>query len=454
MATMTKKEANALMRSQYGASWFERADAKDERDGLMRGKTASRVSTSTGKSTKPRAAAGVTKSKPARPAAVHSTPTQEAAQSSRLWNNEGSSDKVYELDQSGTSLIVRWGRRGSKLQSKMTAHSSPQAAAAEFAKIRRAKMASGYREISRSRPGAEDIDEAEGEEEEPEAPARSRASASQRAQPRRTLRTADSPPSGVMLAKTWSQQDPTGWWMSEKLDGMRAYWSGSTMYTRTGNVVAIPDSLAALLPSTALDGELFLGRGKFQDAISIVRKMAPTDPRWSQIRYMVFDAPEISGTFETRMEALRGFVETACRQVRGPCPLMLVEQTKCTGPTHLKRFHAEIAVGGGEGVMLRKPKSAYARVRTPDLLKVKDFMDAEATITGYTKGTGKHAGRLGAYTARLLESGVEFKIGTGISDDERNRPKRIGTVVTVRFQELTRDGVPRFPSLVGARDYE
>lgn len=134
--------------------------------------------------------------------------------------------------------------------------------------------------------------------------------------------------------------------------------------------------------------------------------------------------------------------------------MMLVEQTKCTGPTHLKRFHAEIAVGGGEGVMLRKPKSAYARVRTPDLLKVKDFMDAEATITGYTKGTGKHAGRLGAYTARLLESGVEFKIGTGISDDERNRPKRIGTVVTVRFQELTRDGVPRFPSLVGARDYE
>jgi DNA ligase-1 len=363
---------------------------------------------------------------------------------------EGSSDKVYELHRDGSTLTVKWGRRGSKLQSKVSEHGTPAAARAALEEALAGKVSKGYRPEGDDfeDPDGEELDLAEYEAQVEEAEAEARRGA-------RTRAPASSAPRGVMLAKAWEGADPTGWWMSEKLDGMRAYWTGSSLYTRNGNEVAIPESFRRILPAgTALDGELFLGRGKFQEAISTVRKMAPTDARWAQIRFMVFDAPEVSGGFEVRMVRLKAIVDAACEKAGRNCPLVFVEQEKCTGADHLRRHHARIASQGGEGVMLRRPKSAYARVRSPDLLKVKNFLDAEAQITGYTKGTGKHAGRLGAYTARLIDSGVEFKIGTGISDSERDRPKKVGTVVTVRFQELTRDGVPRFPSLVGARDYE
>jgi DNA ligase-1 len=261
-----------------------------------------------------------------------------------------------------------------------------------------------------------------------------------------------------MLAKAWSGSDPKGWWMSEKLDGMRAYWTGYELYTRNGNIIVAPDwFLAVLPPGVALDGEIYMGRGRFQEVMSVARKATARDPRWDQVLYMAFDAPEVVGGCEARFDALRGFVADACRRWRrgGSCPLVFVDQQRCTSKSELTRFHQEISKLRGEGVMLRAPGSAYSRTRTSDLLKVKNFLDTEARITGYTEGTGKHAGRLGAYEAKLIAgSKAAFKIGTGISDAERDRPLPIGTIVTVQFQEYTQDGVPRFPSLVGARDYE
>jgi DNA ligase 1 len=266
-----------------------------------------------------------------------------------------------------------------------------------------------------------------------------------------------SPPSGVMLAKPWKGTDPRGWWMSEKLDGMRAYWTGDGLYTRNGNPIVAPDWFVSIFPEgIALDGELYMGRGRFQEAMSVTRKATARDPRWTQICYMAFDAPEVPGGCETRFAKLESIVDAACRNWHraGRCPLIFVEQKKCSSRQELDRFHQQIEKMRGEGVMLRAPGSSYSRKRTSDLLKVKSFHDAEARITGHTAGTGKHSGRLGAYQAKLLDSGVSFKIGTGISDRERDRPLPRGTVVTVRFQELTKAGVPRFPSLVGARDYE
>lgn len=274
--------------------------------------------------------------------------------------------------------------------------------------------------------------------------------------PRRSSRKSP-PPSGVMLAKKWAGSDPRGWWMSEKLDGMRAYWTGDGLYTRNGNPIVAPDWFVSIFPEgIALDGELYMGRGRFQDAMSVTRKATARDPRWTQICYMAFDAPEVPGGCETRFAKLESIVDAACRNWHraGRCPLIFVEQKKCSSRQELDRFHQQIEKMRGEGVMLRAPGSSYSRKRTSDLLKVKSFHDAEARITGHTAGTGKHSGRLGAYQAKLLDSGVSFKIGTGISDRERDRPLPKGTVVTVRFQELTKAGVPRFPSLVGARDYE
>lgn len=251
----------------------------------------------------------------------------------------------------------------------------------------------------------------------------------------------------VLLAEKWTPAvDPTGYWMSEKLDGVRAYWDGSDMFSRNGNRFDIPDWFRVLLPrQTHIDGELYVGPGKFNDAVSIVRSGRADPQRWQSIRYMVFDLPEHPGVFEDRMKALD--------RVASTIPFLALRQVLCTSPKHLKQFHDSVRARGIEGTMLREANSYYERKRSRTLLKVKDFMDTEARVVGYVPGAGRHKGRLGAYEAEL-PNGTRFSVGTGLSDKDREKPVRVGTQITVRFQELTPAGVPRFPSFVGVRDYE
>jgi DNA ligase-1 len=101
--------------------------------------------------------------------------------------------------------------------------------------------------------------------------------------------------------------------------------------------------------------------------------------------------------------------------------------------------------------MIRKPTSLYEAGRSSTLLKVKTFHDAEALVVGHTAGAGKHKGRLGALEC-VLSNGKAFSVGTGLSDAERDAPPPIGTVISFRYQELTPDGIPRFPSYLGVRD--
>ena len=104
----------------------------------------------------------------------------------------------------------------------------------------------------------------------------------------------------VMLAQTYDGElDPKGWYLSEKLDGLRCYWNGKTMWTRNGNKFFPPAFFTDDLPKMPLDGELFLKRGKFENTMSIVRKQYPHDG-WKDIEYIVFDAPMIKKNFVGR----------------------------------------------------------------------------------------------------------------------------------------------------------
>src|ERR1700757_4965849 len=110
----------------------------------------------------------------------------------------------------------------------------------------------------------------------------------------------------LLLANIWNPSiDPTGWWMSEKYDGLRGYWDGRKLWSRKGNLIHAPDYFLAELPrDVALDGELWIGHGKFEETASIVRSEKPDD-RWKRVRFMVFDAPQAKGTFEARMQFLQ-----------------------------------------------------------------------------------------------------------------------------------------------------
>src|SRR5258708_4332406 len=109
----------------------------------------------------------------------------------------------------------------------------------------------------------------------------------------------------LLLAETWdTAADLANWWMSEKLDGVRAYWDGKQFISRLGNLYHAPDWFIESLPAVPLDGELWIGRKAFQRTVSIVRRQDKTD-LWREVKYLVFDAPAVSGRFEDRIEFVR-----------------------------------------------------------------------------------------------------------------------------------------------------
>lgn len=268
----------------------------------------------------------------------------------------------------------------------------------------------------------------------------------------------------VLLAHSWDGvMDPKGFFLSEKLDGCRAWWTGSEFLSRQGNRFFAPDWFRAQMPSHLLDGELFLDRGKFSQTISIIKRQDGSGD-WTKIRYMVFDAPHLKVSFEERMDFLK---QKAQKIHTWPFHLQIVDQEVCTGIEHLQSELTRIEALGGEGLMLRQPGSFYEAGRSQTLLKVKNMFDTEARVINYTPGKGKFKGMLGALQCETLAAtltiggkqvevpaGIRFDCGTGLTDQDRRNPPSIGKIITYRFQELSSDMVPRFPAYLATRDYE
>jgi DNA ligase 1 len=246
----------------------------------------------------------------------------------------------------------------------------------------------------------------------------------------------------LLLAETWdTTRDIADWWMSEKLDGVRALWDGRQFVSRQGNVFYAPTWFTASLPGVPLDGELWLARKAFQRTISIVRRHDQSE-LWREICFQVFDAPDLAEPFERRL----GFLRDCFRTSRPRCAELL-EQRLCYGTDHLHTELDRISALGGEGLMLRQPGSRYEAGRSATLLKVKRFQDAEARVIEHLAGSGRHRGRLGALLVQLAD-GTTFSVGTGLTDAQREHPPAVGSLITFRYQELTDGGVPRFPSFV------
>ncbi|OWZ18419.1 ATP-dependent DNA ligase [Phytophthora megakarya] len=251
----------------------------------------------------------------------------------------------------------------------------------------------------------------------------------------------------VLLAKKWDREkdDPVGWWISEKLDGVRAYWDSSKkiFLSRLGNEYPAPNWFTAGFPDDMdLDGELFGGRGAFQFTVGIAKTQGSKE--WEKLVYKVFDAPSLkTKKFEERMKLADATVTKASSKY-----IEWVEHTKCKSLTHLDEVFDEIEKLGGEGLMIREPGSKYAEGRSSSLLKIKSFHDGEAEVLAYEDGKGKYVGMVGALRCRMA-SGKMFKVSSGLSDQQRDKPPTIGSIIVYKCQELTNDGIPRFPVFVG-----
>jgi DNA ligase 1 len=254
-------------------------------------------------------------------------------------------------------------------------------------------------------------------------------------------------PSPVMLANVYHAGIALGdYWVSEKYDGVRGYWDGEKLLTRSGAVIPAPAWFTANWPSTPMDGELWAGRGQFELASGTVRRQPASDEAWRRIRYMVFDVPGQPGTFDQRIPALQHLV------AKLDLPwVQAVRQFKVADEAELKRQLDDVVRGGGEGLVLHRGTSLYHAGRDDDLLKLKPYDDAEAKVVGYSPGKGKYEGMLGALLVEWPD-GTRFRIGTGFTDEQRRSPPPVGSVVTFRYQGTTSGGKPRFARFMRVRD--
>jgi DNA ligase-1 len=238
----------------------------------------------------------------------------------------------------------------------------------------------------------------------------------------------------LLLLKTYKDQNISGWLMSEKLDGVRAYWDGKHLLSRNGKIIHAPSWFTKDYPPFAIDGELWTKRGDFENITSIVRDQTPSD-RWHSITHNIFEVPYAKGGLLMRLERVKPYLNDHIK---------LIPQIKIKSKQHLKDYLHSLESKGAEGIVVHDPDVSYIAKRTSKALKVKSFHDMECVVVGYTKGKGKYRDRIGALVCRL-ENGVEFKIGSGLSDEMRINPPKIGDVVTFKYQNITKYGKPRFP---------
>lgn len=257
-------------------------------------------------------------------------------------------------------------------------------------------------------------------------------------------------PSPLMLATSWNSGLPVSHYLvSEKFDGVRAWWDGEQLRTRSGNVIAAPDWFLQAFPhDVALDGELWIGRGTFDRISALVRSVVADDEGWKTVRFMVFDLPASLAPVEDRLQELTARISA----INSPF-IHLVKQHELASPAELQQLLQVVTASGGEGLMLKRKGSLYQARRSSDWMKLKVREDAEAIVMGYTPGKGKYQGMTGALQVRS-EDGRVFRIGSGLTDEMRRHPPAPGTRITYSFNGQTSRGLPRFARFVRVRPAE
>jgi DNA ligase-1 len=250
-----------------------------------------------------------------------------------------------------------------------------------------------------------------------------------------------------------------------KLDGIRLLWDGYEGWSRTGkslgfSIPTIIEELKTGFYGLHTDGELYCKDIDFEDIVSSVRRTVNIKED-SRIQYHVFDVigdPD----FSDRTEYLLNWYMDACDRGMDEDRIILVPSYGVDSMEEIEWYLKQFEEAGYEGAIYRNAKGPYEHKRSNLLLKLKSFKDCEAVVYDFVEGKpgSKYVGMLGAFRVELpyKDGTVKCKV-SGMNDELRteawnNKDKYYGKVMTIKFQERTRKGVPRFPVFVAWRDYE
>lgn len=295
----------------------------------------------------------------------------------------------------------------------------------------------------------------------------------------------------LMMGKHWNPDRDSliNTYFSEKLDGERCWWDGGVTrgmlvrsipfanvakdkkdYVSTGlwskyaKPISAPDWFLNSLPKESMDGELWLGRGRLEETVSIISRDMP-DERWKGIKYRLIDLPGVldvltpgrinnqnfkkqidcydwAGRVGFKLESSKLFDYNVIRMSREFKDMWLPQERlplqREAALARVRECLAEVDANGGEGLMLRHAGSTWFPKRMDYLLKVKTYEESIGIVVGINPGEGKHSGRMGSLVVRVGD--ITCSVGTGFSDQDRSRLWKVGDRIEIKHKGHTAAG--------------
>lgn len=242
------------------------------------------------------------------------------------------------------------------------------------------------------------------------------------------------------------QARPQSFVYSEKLDGVRAFWDGKNLYSKGGKLLTPPSFFTQNFPHFAIEGELWSKRGDFENIVSILKSTKKKE-KWRELKFYIFEVPNQQGGILKRLEVLEAYLASQ------PAPFIsIIPQLPLNTLQALQDALSAITQAGGEGVVVREKDTPYYTGRNKKAMKLKLYEDRECKITSYVQGKGKFENLVGSIIC--LDGDVEFKIGSGMSEDFRKNPPKVGTIITYKYFGLNKNKLPKFPVFLRIRSDE
>lgn len=273
-----------------------------------------------------------------------------------------------------------------------------------------------------------------------------------------TERTVIKPMLAHTLKRDKMRNLPDSIYVQPKLDGIRLIATREGYFSRNGNPLPIPEKImssiqkafAERIPDNvlALDGELYIHGVTFQQIASIVKNV--NNPTRHLLEYHVYDCiPE--SFYEAKFRHRNDLVSNHLRKL----PFITPVRTTLTNPDGIEHYLNSFVLNGYEGIIVRDPNSLYEQKRSHGLLKLKNFEEDDFKIASITSGQGKNT------DAAMLElktkEGRSFWVTAPGNYEEKTHPLRhpkefLGKKMSVKYQNLTDDGIPRFPIALGVKE--
>jgi len=241
----------------------------------------------------------------------------------------------------------------------------------------------------------------------------------------------------------WQDENPTGWYMFERLGGIRCVWNGFEFQSKLGNRYNPPSFFVQDFPQSPLDGMLYAGKRKIRACQDILKSKGASLNQWSKAQFYVYDAMRVEGTFEERFAKLKKEFSN-----KNSSFIKLCSYEKCQSMDHFNKEFQRIKDEHGEGIVLKNPTSYYTRGTCKGYLEARAQYENIGTVVGVIKKE-KASAQDPIKSLEVEDSnGNRFAICRGITQDVKDNPPEVGSRISYRYSGEIAEGKPKAPILI------